>query len=65
MTTLAAPATPTDATAAVGGRLDVPQGAALTIGAVLGTGVISLLPELAHDRSLPRATPGLGTLCRC
>ena len=30
----------------VAGRLDVPQGAALTIGAVLGTGVISL-PALA------------------
>ncbi len=28
--------------ASTGGRLDVPTGAALTIGAVLGTGVISL-----------------------
>src|SRR3954451_2423712 len=40
-------AVPSDATAA-GGHLDVPQGAALTIGAVLGTGVISL-PALASD----------------
>src|SRR3954454_8754426 len=36
---------PADATAA-SGHLDVPQGAAMTIGAVLGTGVISL-PALA------------------
>ena len=38
--------------AGVGGRLDVPQGAALTIGAVLGTGVISL-PALAAQAAGP------------
>ena len=48
MTTLAPPTIPT----AVGGRLDVPQGAALTIGAVLGTGVISL-PALASNAAGP------------
>jgi amino acid efflux transporter len=52
MTSLAPPTTPTDATAAVGGKLDVPQGAALTIGAVLGTGVISL-PALAANAAGP------------
>ncbi len=46
MATLAPPTTPAAPTSANGGRLDVPQGAALTIGAVLGTGVISL-PALA------------------
>src|SRR4051794_27060471 len=44
MSSLAPPTTP--ATAGAGGHLDVPQGAAMTIGAVLGTGVISL-PALA------------------
>jgi len=44
VTTVVPPTTPDPAT--LGGRLDVPQGAALTIGAVLGTGVISL-PALA------------------
>jgi amino acid efflux transporter len=47
MTTVAPPSTP-DAAEAVGGHLDVPQGAALTIGAVLGTGVISLPALAAH-----------------
>jgi amino acid efflux transporter len=46
MTSLAPPTTPAVATPGAGGHLDVPQGAALTIGAVLGTGVISL-PALA------------------
>ena len=49
MATLAPPTTPADPTAAVGGRLDVPQGAALTIGAVLGTGVISLPALAVHE----------------
>jgi amino acid efflux transporter len=52
MTSLAPPTTPADPTAAVGGRLDVSQGAALTIGAVLGTGVISL-PALAVHAAGP------------
>ena len=52
MTTLAPPTTPANATQAVGGRLDVSQGAALTIGAVLGTGVISL-PALAVQAAGP------------
>jgi len=52
MTTLASPTTPADPSAAVGGQLDVPQGAALTIGAVLGTGVISL-PALAANAAGP------------
>jgi amino acid efflux transporter len=52
MTSLAPPTTPADPAAAVGGRLDVPQGAALTIGAVLGTGVISL-PALAVGAAGP------------
>src|SRR3954453_7741507 len=51
MTALVPPTAPTavppDATAA-SGHLDVPQGAALTIGAVLGTGVISLPALAAH-----------------
>jgi amino acid efflux transporter len=46
MSSVAPPTTPLDA--AVGGHLDVPQGAALTIGAVLGTGVISLPALAAH-----------------
>jgi amino acid efflux transporter len=46
MTSLAPPTTAAVAAPGVGGHLDVPQGAALTIGAVLGTGVISL-PALA------------------
>ena len=49
MTSLAPPTTPADPRAAVGGRLDVPQGAALTIGAVLGTGVISLPALAVHE----------------
>jgi len=49
---LAPPTTPADPQGAVGGRLDVPQGAALTIGAVLGTGVISL-PALAVQEAGP------------
>ena len=48
MTSLAPPTTPTPP-ASVGGRLDVPQGAALTIGAVLGTGVISLPALAVHE----------------
>jgi amino acid efflux transporter len=52
MTSLAPPTTPAATTAAIGGRLDVPQGAALTIGAVLGTGVISL-PGLAVHAAGP------------
>ena len=47
----AAPA-PARLDAAVSGPLDVPQGAALTIGAVLGTGVISL-PALAAQEAGP------------
>ena len=50
MTSVVPPTTP-DA-AALGGRLDVSQGAALTIGAVLGTGVISL-PALAAEAAGP------------
>ncbi len=46
MSSLAPPTTPAVATPGTGGHLDVPQGAAMTIGAVLGTGVISL-PALA------------------
>ena len=46
MSSLAPPTTPAVATPGAGGHLDVPQGAAMTIGAVLGTGVISL-PALA------------------
>ena len=49
MTSLAPPTTPALATPGVGGRLDVPQGAALTIGAVLGTGVISLPALAVHE----------------
>src|SRR3954447_11750230 len=52
MTSVAPPTMPANPTAAVGGRLDVPQGAALTIGAVLGTGVISL-PALAVHAAGP------------
>src|SRR4051794_5131892 len=52
MTSMAPPTQPADPQAAVGGRLDVPQGAALTIGAVLGTGVISL-PALAVQEAGP------------
>ena len=52
MATLAPPTTPAVATPGVGGQLDVPQGAALTIGAVLGTGVISL-PALAVGAAGP------------
>jgi amino acid efflux transporter len=52
MTSVAPPTQPADPQAAVGGRLDVPQGAALTIGAVLGTGVISL-PALAVHAAGP------------
>src|SRR3954469_23755207 len=47
------PSAPLDVpTEAGAGHLDVPQGAALTIGAVLGTGVISL-PALASDAAGP------------
>lgn len=49
MSSVAPPTTPADPTGAVGGRLDVPQGAALTIGAVLGTGVISLPALAVHE----------------
>ena len=52
MTSVAPPAQPAEPQAATGGRLDVPQGAALTIGAVLGTGVISL-PALAVGAAGP------------
>jgi amino acid efflux transporter len=52
MSSLAPPTTPAEPSAAVGGRLDVSQGAALTIGAVLGTGVISL-PALAVHAAGP------------
>src|SRR3954462_14107685 len=52
MSSVAPPTTPADLRGAVGGRLDVPQGAALTIGAVLGTGVISL-PALAVQEAGP------------
>src|SRR3954462_5394271 len=52
MSSVAPPTTPADLRGAVGGRLDVPQGAALTIGAVLGTGVISL-PALAVGAAGP------------
>src|SRR5689334_24691368 len=52
MSTVAPPTTPADPQGAAGGRLDVPQGAALTIGAVLGTGVISL-PALAVHAAGP------------
>jgi amino acid efflux transporter len=52
MSSVAPPTTPAVATPAVGGHLDVPQGAALTIGAVLGTGVISL-PALAVQAAGP------------
>ncbi|QIG43897.1 amino acid permease [Nocardioides anomalus] len=48
MTSVAPPTTP----AVTGASLDVPQGAALTIGAVLGTGVISL-PALAVQEAGP------------
>jgi amino acid efflux transporter len=48
MTSTAPPATPADAAQTMGGRLDVSQGAAMTIGAVLGTGVISLPALAAH-----------------
>src|SRR4051794_17286721 len=49
MTSAAPPTQPADPQAAAGGRLDVPQGAALTIGAVLGTGVISLPALAVHE----------------
>ncbi|WP_051246885.1 APC family permease [Nocardioides halotolerans] len=49
MTSLATPAAPADPTSVAGGRLDVSQGAALTIGAVLGTGVISLPALAVHE----------------
>src|SRR3954449_4675204 len=52
MSSVAPPTTPAYLRGAVGGRLDVPQGAALTIGAVLGTGVISL-PALAVHAAGP------------
>src|SRR3954451_6520034 len=52
MSSIAPPTTPADPRGAAGGRLDVPQGAALTIGAVLGTGVISL-PALAVQKAGP------------
>src|SRR4051794_35428325 len=52
MTSAAPPTQPADPQAAAGGRLDVPQGAALTIGAVLGPGVISL-PALAVHAAGP------------
>src|SRR4051812_12552507 len=54
MTALVPPSAPAAAEAgtAAGGHLDVPQGAALTIGAVLGTGVISL-PALAANAAGP------------
>src|SRR3954468_5233904 len=52
MSSVAPPTTPADLRGAVGGRLDVPQGASLTIGAVLGTGVISL-PALAVHAAGP------------
>ena len=52
MASVAPPTQPADPQGAVGGRLDVPQGAALTIGAVLGTGVISL-PALAVQEAGP------------
>lgn len=45
----APPTTPADPATAAGGRLDVPTGAALTIGAVLGTGVISLPALAVHE----------------
>lgn len=58
VTTSATPATPTPPTApapgalAEGGGLTVAQGTALTVGAVLGTGVLSL-PALAADAAGP------------
>ena len=52
MSSLAPPTTPAVATPGAGGHLDVPQGAAMTIGAVLGTGVISL-PALAVGAAGP------------
>jgi len=52
MTTVASPTTPAEPARTAGGHLDVPQGAALTIGAVLGTGVISL-PALAVHAAGP------------
>jgi amino acid efflux transporter len=52
MATLAPPTTPAIATPGPGGHLDVKQGAAMTIGAVLGTGVISL-PALAVGAAGP------------
>ncbi len=52
MASVAPPTTPINPQGALGGRLDVSQGAALTIGAVLGTGVISL-PALAVQEAGP------------
>src|SRR3954470_5518363 len=52
MTSMAPAAQPASTAETTGGRLDVPQGAALTIGAVLGTGVISL-PALAVHAAGP------------
>jgi amino acid efflux transporter len=49
MSSVAPPTQPADPRAAAGGRLDVPQGAALTIGAVLGTGVLSLPALAVHE----------------
>ena len=57
MTSVAPPSTPET----TGGRLDVPQGAALTIGAVLGTGVISL-PALAVHEAGPASLLAWGVL---
>jgi amino acid efflux transporter len=51
MTSVAPPTTPTTP-GVTGGRIDVSTGAALTIGAVLGTGVISL-PALAVQEAGP------------
>ncbi len=52
--TSSAPGPPSEATHAGRGRLGVTQGAALTLGAVLGTGVISL-PALAAQEAGPAA----------
>lgn len=59
MTTVVPPTAPDPAD--LGGRLDVPQGAALTIGAVLGTGVISL-PALAVLEAGPASLLAWGLL---
>lgn len=60
MTSVAPPTTP-EVPASTGGRLDVPTGAALTIGAVLGTGVISL-PALAVQEAGPASLLAWGVL---